>query len=564
MYLICIRSLQRCKVVATWLISSGSHILLHLSCLPYWSDVMKSTSLLIILMAFGSIGRAQMADPSVELANTIQASTIKQLVYYLASDSLEGRETGTEGNKKAAAYIAAQFASYGIPPIPGDGDYFQEVGFTSFKWDNITMTASGQPYEHTKDFLCIPQSFPVQQEDLNISSLTFLGYGIDDEAYSDYKGVDVRGKHLLVYGGEPLTPSEKYLITGSDSASVWSYDPTLKVEAEKRAGAASLWIIEGHFKEYVMFARKRLLSGSVEMKKPEDLNEFIPWGLLSPALGETLAGDKVKKLIKTRDKITRTGKPARMTLPSQVTVHAVQRIETIPGSNVLGYIEGTDPSMKDEVLVVSAHYDHLGIRGSNIFHGADDNASGTSAVLEIAQAFSEAKQKGIGPRRSVLCMLVTGEEKGLLGSQYYSEHPVFPLANTIADVNIDMIGRMDSNHQDSLYTYVIGADRLSTELHEINEAANAKYTHLALDYTYNAPDDPNQFYYRSDHYNFAKNGIPAIFFFSGVHDDYHRPTDTPDKIMYGKAEIIARLAFHTAWELANRDKRIVVNVTDKN
>ena len=161
-------------------------------------------------------------------------------------------------------------------------------------------------------------------------------------------------------------------------------------------------------------------------------------------------------------------------------------------------------------------------------------------------------------------MLVTGEEKGLLGSQYYSEHPVFPLANTIADVNIDMIGRMDNKHTDSLYTYVIGADRLSTELHEINEAANAKYTHLDLDYTYNAPDDPNQFYFRSDHYNFAKNGIPAIFYFSGVHDDYHRPTDTPDKLMYGKAETIARLAFYTAWELANRDKRIVVNVTDKN
>lgn len=525
---------------------------------------MKSTSLLISLFLAGTTLKAQMAEPASQLANTIQAATIRQHVYYLASDSLQGRETGTEGNKKAAAYIAAQLASYGIPPIPGDGDYFQEVAFTSFKWDNITMTVNGQPYEHTKDFLCLPQTFPVQQGDINISSLTFLGYGIDDEAYSDYKGVDVRGKNLLVYGGEPRTKEDTYLLTGSDTASEWSYRPDLKVEAAKKAGAASLWIIEGQFKDYVMFARKRLLSGSVEMKKPEDLNEYLPWGMLSPALGETLAGDKVNKLIKTRDKITRTGKPARMVLPASITLHAVHKIESIPGANVLGYIEGTDPQLRNEVLVVSAHYDHLGVRGSNIFHGADDNASGTSAVLEIAQAFSEAKHKGIGPRRSVLCMLVTGEEKGLLGSQYYSEHPVFPLANTIADVNIDMIGRMDNKHTDSLYTYVIGADRLSTELHEINEAANAKYTHLDLDYTYNAPDDPNQFYYRSDHYNFAKNGIPAIFYFSGVHDDYHRPTDTPDKLMYGKAETIARLAFYTAWELANRDKRIVVNVTDKN
>ena len=161
-------------------------------------------------------------------------------------------------------------------------------------------------------------------------------------------------------------------------------------------------------------------------------------------------------------------------------------------------------------------------------------------------------------------MLVTGEEKGLLGSQYYSEHPLFPLDKTVADVNIDMIGRIDDHHPDSNYTYVIGSDRLSTELHEINETVNKKYTHLNLDYTYNRDDDPNRFYYRSDHYNFAKKGIPSIFYFSGVHDDYHRPSDTPDKIMFGKAETIARLAFHTAWELANRDERIKFDVTGRN
>lgn len=213
---------------------------------------------------------------------------------------------------------------------------------------------------------------------------------------------------------------------------------------------------------------------------------------------------------------------------------------------------------------MTAHFDHLGMRGTDIYYGADDNASGTSAVLEIAQAFSQAKASGQGPRRSVLCMLVTGEEKGLLGSQYYTEHPVFPLTQTVANVNIDMIGRKDDKHADSNYTYVIGSDRLSTELHEINETVNRLYTKLELDYTYNADNDPNRFYYRSDHYNFAKNGIPAIFYFSGVHADYHRPTDTPDKIMYEKAETITRLAFHTTWELANRDERIKVNVTGRN
>ena len=203
------------------------------------------------------------------------------------------------------------------------------------------------------------------------------------------------------------------------------------------------------------------------------------------------------------------------------------------------------------------------MRGKEIFYGADDNASGTAAVLEIAQAMASAKAEGKGPRRSVLCMLVTGEEKGLLGSQYYVEHPVFPLDRIIADVNIDMIGRTDTLHKNPNYTYVIGADRLSTELHHINEEVNNKYTHLDLDYTYNSDDDPNRFYYRSDHYNFAKEGIPAIFYFSGVHEDYHMPTDTPDKLLYDKAETIARLAFHTVWELANRNERIKVNVVGR-
>ena len=525
---------------------------------------MRFPLLSLILIFSNAAGNAQLADPSAQFANTIQSTSIKEHVYFLASDELLGRETGTEGNKKAADYISTQFASYGIPPIPGDKDYFQEVGFTSFKWKELSLELNGQPVEHTKEYLCFPQYNPLNDGITSVTSLTFLGYGIDDPAYSDYKGVDVRGKHLLVYSGEPLTKKETFLITGTDSASIWSYDNLLKVAAAKKAGAASLWIIEDEFREMAMYARKNLLSGALEMKKPEELETYLPWVLISPTMGQTIAGDNINKLIKTRDKITKKGKPARMELPADIQLLAVHEMKSIPGVNVLGFIEGTDPNLKNEIVIVTGHFDHLGMRGSNIFHGADDNASGTSAVLEIAQAFSEAKKKGAGPRRSVLCMLVTGEEKGLLGSQYYAEHPVFPLENSVANVNIDMIGRKDEHHIDSLYTYVIGADRLSTDLHQINEEVNNKYTKLYLDYTYNADDDPNQFYYRSDHYNFAKNGIPAIFYFSGVHEDYHRPTDTADKIMYEKAETIARLAFHTAWELANRDERIKVNVTGRN
>jgi Zn-dependent M28 family amino/carboxypeptidase len=338
-----------------------------------------------------------------------------------------------------------------------------------------------------------------------------------------------------------------------------------KIAAAKAAGAASIWIIEEKFKDHVLNTRKNLVGISMMMGSPESLSApYIPHAFISTSLADQLLAKKKSKVTNLRNKITQTGKSNQLSIPVDINWKAKHWINFTEGENVLGYIEGTDPLIKNELIIISAHYDHLGKRDKDIFFGADDNASGTSAVLEIAQAMAMAKEKGDGPRRSVLCMLVTGEEKGLLGSQYYSQFPIFPLANTVADVNIDMIGRMDTLHKQPNYTYVIGSDRLSTELHQINEAANQQYTHLDLDYTYNRDDDPNRFYYRSDHYNFAKNGIPSIFYFSGVHADYHRPTDTPDKIMYDKARTIAQLAFYTAWELANRDQRIKVDVTGRN
>jgi Zn-dependent M28 family amino/carboxypeptidase len=233
----------------------------------------------------------------------------------------------------------------------------------------------------------------------------------------------------------------------------------------------------------------------------------------------------------------------------------------IKGENVLGYIEGAD--LKDELIIITAHYDHLGKHDSLIFNGADDDGSGTVAALEIAEAFMLAKKAGFGPRRSVLIMPVSGEEKGLLGSKYYTNHPIYPLKSTVANLNIDMIGRLDDWHDTANYVYLIGADRLSQELHDISERVNKEHVGLELDYTFNEEDDPNKYYYRSDHYNFAKNNIPVIFYFNGVHEDYHKVTDTVDKIDFEKIQTITRLVFLTAWELANRDERIVVNKPTK-
>ncbi len=233
--------------------------------------------------------------------------------------------------------------------------------------------------------------------------------------------------------------------------------------------------------------------------------------------------------------------------------------------NVLAFIEGTEKP--DEILVISAHYDHVGIdKDGNVFNGADDDGSGTVSVLEIAEAFAKAKKEGKGPKRSILFLHVTGEEKGLYGSKYYTENPVFDLDNTVANLNIDMVGRIDENHEGAdkqNYVYLIGSDRLSSDLHKVSEEANKKYVNLNLDYTYNDRNDPNRFYFRSDHYNFAKHNVPIIFYFNGVHEDYHKITDTPDKIEYDLMEKRARLIFYTAWEVANRADRVVVDGTNE-
>ncbi len=226
--------------------------------------------------------------------------------------------------------------------------------------------------------------------------------------------------------------------------------------------------------------------------------------------------------------------------------------------NIWAYIEGSEKP--NEIIVISAHYDHVGIKNGEVYNGADDDGSGTVALLEIAQAFEIAKKEGHGPKRSILFLHMTGEEHGLLGSSFYSQNPLFPLANTITDINIDMIGRHDEFHNDSSnYVYLIGSDYLSTDLYNICEDANKKFVHIVLDYKFNDRKDPNRFYYRSDHYNFAKNGIPSVFLFNGVHVDYHKPTDKVDKIEFDALKKRAQLAFTIAWELANRENRPVVD-----
>ena len=227
--------------------------------------------------------------------------------------------------------------------------------------------------------------------------------------------------------------------------------------------------------------------------------------------------------------------------------------------NVIAYIKGTEKP--DEYIVLSAHYDHVGIANGEIYNGADDNGTGTTALLELARTLQIAHKNGNGPKRSIVFLHCTGEEYGLHGSRFFVNSKILPLENIVANLNVDMIGRKDLKYEntDTEYIYLVGSDRLSTELHDLSEAMNKKYTKLHLDYTYNEVNHPEMIYYRSDHYNFAKFGIPVIFYYSGEHADYHKPTDTFDKIDFEQMLKRTQLIFVTTWELANRPEQIKLN-----
>ncbi len=499
-----------------------------------------------------------MSVTSVKLANEITPDDLRKHLSILASDEFEGRGTGEPGNTKAAQYIKNHFMNLGLEPNNDlEEGYFQPIQFNYESWDEIKLTVNGQKFRHLWDFLAF-QDKNQDMDSLQIDKLYFMGYGIDDPAYSDYKGKNMAGKTILIYDGEPTNTAGVSRITNSSSLSDWSTDPTKKLEAAAKYGVKTVLIISNDIKGMLGKNRRSLLGAKVTMGEIKNRPVYPNNIYVSTTIAEALMGNKKDKVIQSRERITEKGKLKRIKIKNNILLDMDKKTRKLAGQNVLGFIEGTDK--KDEIVVLSAHYDHLGKKGESIYNGADDNGSGTTAVLEIADTFAKGLKDGKRPRRSVLFLLVTGEEKGLLGSAYYAKFPVYPLDETMVDINVDMVGRVDDKYQSNPnYIYVIGSDRLSTDLHKINENINQTYTQLVMDYTYNSEEDPNRYYFRSDHYNFAKNGIPAIFFFNGTHADYHMISDTVDKINFDKMSEVTRHIFHLAWELANIDDRIIVD-----
>jgi hypothetical protein len=506
-------------------------------------------------------------DDAAKYAASITPSDLKKHLVIIASDSLEGRDTGSPGQKKAAEYVSKYYKQYGLQPIATDADgsktYLQKYKLYKRSWGEVYVKANEKKYEFNKDFylnglLDIPEEIS--------SNLVTAGYGIEEGKYNDYADLDVKGKSVVLFDGEPKTSGGKYLITGNSEKSKWSGSVSWQVKAKlaREKGANYVFIItektgedlDKEIRQRAVMAR-RFSAPTLKpvQENPSGTAAFV----VSGNVAAEMLGTSVSKLNKLKSEIDKSGSPVSKNFTGTVALKVGRVSETIDTGNVAAFMEGTDK--KDEVLVISAHLDHIGIsENGEINNGADDDGSGTVSLLELAEAFSKAKAEGKGPRRSILFLNVTGEEKGLFGSEYYSENPLLPLKNTIADLNIDMIGRVDEAHKnDPKYVYLIGSDKLSSKLHAISEEANKKYVNFRLDYTFNDPKDPNRFYYRSDHYNFAKMGVPVIFYFTGVHEDYHRPGDDVEKILFDKQSEIVKLVFHTAWELVNRDERVVVD-----
>lgn len=473
----------------------------------------------------------------IELAATITEEELKEHLYTYASDDFEGRETGTAGQKKAVEYLVSQYSSLGIPMASGTANYLQKVPVTYTTAPSGSLSINDRSYTIGTDFVSFSAATGSYEA-------VFVGYGIDTPEYSNYGDIEVEGKLVIAMAGEPQNEDGTYTLTNTTTYSKWSNVSEAlpkRIEVAKSKGASGLiFVDQANFERYERYFNYMKRNNSGQMRLAEE----------QPLFSAIFNPEKAQEWLANLDQ--------SLTQPLEQTVSiAIEGgSELVDTENVVAVIEGIEKP--EEYVIVSSHLDHIGIDSEgNINNGADDDGSGTVAMLEIAEALAEAKAQGKGPKRSVVFLHVTGEEKGLLGSEYYTDvAPLYPLENTVTNLNIDMIGRIDPERDgDRNYIYLIGSDKLSTELHQLSEEMNSKFTQLELDYTYNDENDPNRFYYRSDHYNFAKNNIPIIFYFNGTHEDYHAHTDTPDKINYDLLTNRTRLVFHTLLEVANREER---------
>lgn len=531
---------------------------------------MKKTLLTLSLAGMIVGAMAQQNKTAMKYAGIITPELARKHLSIIASDEFEGRETGQPGADKAAHYIADEFKSLGLQPIV-NGSYFFDIPVVNSTFKVNSFTVNGAALASGKDF----NAQGGGNKTIDAKDIVFIGYGIGADNYDDLKGTDITGKVVMyISNGEPMNKGLSK-ITGTDKPSDWSAGRSRKraqyILSKKPLMLFAVNIPTGAAGGPGGQGARRPAGGAPAARmglKPEGPVTTPVTFNIPVATADLLLKNSGKTIAELKAAIDESGAPQSQVIKADISTSYSTEEAPVKAVDVLGFLPGSDPKLKDEVVVISAHYDHIGlVRDPNakdkVNNGADDDGSGTTGILEIARAFSQAKKDGHGQKRSILFLSNVGEEKGLLGSEYYTDHPVIPLERTITDLNIDMIGRVGFEYigkpDSANYVYLIGSGMLSTDLHNVSEKANKTYTNLVLDYKYDDLNDPNSFYTRSDHYNFAKHGVPIIFYFNGVHADYHRPGDEVSKIGFPMLAKRAQLVFYTAWDLLNAPNRPVVD-----
>jgi hypothetical protein len=524
-----------------------------------------------------SIQQITSTENLVEFRTQITPQFLQQHLEVIAHDSLEGRATGSDKIEVAANYIADFYSEIGFTPMGDDGTYFQNYRLNAEYTDSLvyqTFRVNGADtlkYKHsvespeaTGDFIRMFGGSVPQEGDV-----VFAGFGVNDaeRGVQHLNREDVQGNWVLIFEEIPHVVEGDTLVNPNITGN--SRLRTILIEMD----AAGILLVS----DYSQSEFQELADMSSDlMSQPSNISlayleqneqSGFPKGFLqiSPSMAATYLG------LSSADELDQT----KADLVQEITDFSPQKTDFYleytpydgPGhmdaENVIAYFEGADPDMKDEAVVLMAHYDHVGVgapdeSGDGLYNGADDNGSGTTALMSIANALNEAKNQGYQPRRSILFLHVSGEENGLLGSRYYSDHPVIPIENTVTNFNADMIGRSDPENiqkGDTDYVYLIGGEIISSELDSLVQSANNLSVNMRLDRKYNDLQDSNQFYRRSDHWNFGRFGVPFVFFFTGVHEDYHRPSDTIDKINFEKLSRVSQLIYTSTIKVANYDGR---------
>ena len=503
---------------------------------------MKNLTLFLMLISTYCFSQEKQIQ---KIASKVSIERLKKNLYYLASEQLEGRDMGSRGDTLASEYIMNSFKENNlVAPYNQGTSYFQAMPFYKKSLEQSELIIGDKKFENRNGWnLSLSNTETLKLDDL---SVVFAGYGIENSNYNDFSNIDVKGKAVLLLAGQPQDSAGNYLLSGNKQpARIPSPVNLLK---EKGAALVLLYnklVSDAFFQQkssLVSFARNQAIQ-----------NSNVPSIFLSEGVANALLSASQKTIKSLEHEITQALRPQSFNISTNACINLKidQTKETAP--NVIGYIKGTDSAAG--CIILSAHHDHVGKNGKEIYYGAVDNASGTVAIMEIAKLLNNAIEKGIRPKRSIIIASYTGEEKGLFGSFHFAENPIFPIEKTWAVLNIDMMGRVDTFYSgkraDSNYAYILVKDTLNRGLRTALFTANEKLGQLTLDTYYEQPQFMQRRLTGSDQYPFFLKGVPFIRIDCGFSKDYHKPTDTPDKINYELLSKQVKLAFLTTWNIAN-------------